>query len=99
MINGKKKKFEIRNFYASLISNYVNHKTDVVYFEREYFKQFKEDLILWRGEKFEVLNSIFTDLDSFCDDLVLRNEYDLDEKQLRQRCKSHLLKLNIIIGK
>lgn len=85
------------NDYSVLISRYLSDKIGVLDFEREYLEMFKEDEILWVGEEFAILNTLFGDLDAFCYDSTIRSSEDLNEAQLRKRAEIALERLEKLL--
>jgi len=83
--------------YADLIGKYLDKEIDTVTFEKKYLAKFKEDDTIWDDRTFDILNSIFSDLDAFCDDPRLMNELDLDESQLRVRTTENFQNIKRII--
>jgi hypothetical protein len=84
--------------YSTLIEAYLSNKIDALSFEREYLAKFKADSTNWSDREFEVLNSIFTDLDAFCSDPSLRDELDIDEFRLRENTNRNLKNLQAIMN-
>jgi len=68
--------------YIDLIRSFV--KGDIVAsdFERCYLKVFKTETGDLSEDKFEVLDSLFASVDSFCAEEELRDEDDIDENEL-----------------
>jgi hypothetical protein len=69
--------------YITLIDSFVAGRIPPEEFESRYLKLFKEEQQIPPGQVFEVLNRLFTDVDAFCSDPALRNEYSIDESELR----------------
>ena len=68
--------------YISLLNQFVSGAITAPEFEMSYLEMFKHDetdipIFAWR-----VLNELFLDTDAYCADPDLRDEDDLDEKQL-----------------
>lgn len=82
--------------YLKLIRSFLNNQTSALTFEREYLDMFKNDATDWSEAEYDVLNDLFGDVDAFCADPHLRGPDDLDEEQLRQRCKVALEKLSVL---
>jgi hypothetical protein len=79
--------------YIRLIRGFVNKEVDVLEFERTFLHMFKSQQVDLPEREFEILDALFSDVDSFCADPALRDETDLNEEQLRQRCVSSLKQL------
>ena len=70
--------------YISLLNQFVSSAITAPEFEMSYLEMFKHDedqtdipAFAWRA-----LNELFLDIDAYCADPDLRDEDDLDEKQL-----------------
>jgi hypothetical protein len=83
--------------YITLISSFVTDKIEAIDFERKFLKLFKEDPTEWSGAEFAILDGLFADIDAFCSDPKLRDEEDLDEYELKEKCKIALEKLQSLI--
>jgi hypothetical protein len=83
--------------YIALISSFVTDKIEAVDFERKFLKLFKEDAMEWSGAEFAILDGLFADIDAFCSDPQLRDEEDLDEYELKEKCKIALEKLQSLV--
>lgn len=79
--------------YINLISDFLSGKISAKCFECTYLKLFKEE----KGERseleFPILNALFLDVDEFCSDPELRDEHDIGEEELKNRCKIALEEL------
>jgi MtfA peptidase len=82
--------------YAALIGRFVEGVIDGRAFQCEYFAMFKQDPAMGPEAVFQVLDSLFAAADSFVADPELRDEGDLDERQLREKAASALRKLQAI---
>jgi len=80
--------------YLELIEAFVLRRIPAAEFEREYLQLFKNDVSTWTEQEYEVLNDLFSDVDSFCADPRLRDSNDLDEGQLRSSADTALERLN-----
>lgn len=76
--------------YIELINQFLNKKLGTKDFEKKYFNLFKNEKNIFTKKQFEILNSLFLDLDAYCDDIELMDENDIDEKTLRENCKKYL---------
>lgn len=84
--------------YTNLIDRYLSGKLNVLDFEKEYLKMFKDDQTPWDGEEFDILNGLFIDIDAFCYDSTIRTLQDLDETQLKIRTMDAAKKLKSLKG-
>jgi hypothetical protein len=81
-----------------LASDFLKGELSAVAFEARYlaeWNRWRDDGSLAREtpEARDVYNRIFTSLDVFCSDPALRNQYSIDEHQLRIEVKSLLEEL------
>lgn len=83
------------SIYIDLIDSFLGNRISVAEFERQYIHLFKNDGTMWQGVEYEALNDLFGDVDAFCDVPELRGPDDLNEDQLRQRCRIALTQLQI----
>ena len=82
--------------YIHLIEAFTTRKTSAAEFEREYLQLFKEDNTQWPDAQFQVLDTLFADVDAYCADPKLRDEDDLDEEALRSRAEAALSRLRAL---
>jgi hypothetical protein len=73
--------------YTTLIAAFVHGDISASEFEQRYLRMFKNETRVIPGELYIVLNELFTDVDAFCGNPMLRGRDDLDEAQLRERAK------------
>lgn len=85
--------------YADLIRSYTSGSMGSSDFEREYLRMFKNQDGLMDDNAFSVLDSLFSDVDSFCPNPEIRDESDIDEPTLRSKCQVALDKLDQMMGK
>jgi hypothetical protein len=90
-----KQKYNIKH-YVNLIDSFLNNQIDVSTFEAKYLDTFKNDITMWSGDTYEILNGLFSDVDAFCADPELRDSEDLDEEQLRQQAQVAARKLKML---
>ncbi len=83
--------------YLNLISLFVAGNISAVEFEHRYLTLFKNDSTDYSETLFLILDQLFGDVDAFCADPLLRDEFDLDEQQLRQACIQTLEKLELML--
>jgi len=84
--------------YINLLTLFVTGKISAVAFEHRYLELFKNDSTIYSETLFLILDKLFGDVDAFCADSTLRDEFDLDEKQLRQACIQTLAKLEVMLA-
>jgi len=82
--------------YFNTLSLFVASETSATEFEADFMTLFKNDAVQHDEEVYLILDGLFGDVDAFCDHPDLREEEDLDEDQLRQRCQVALEKLRLI---
>ena len=70
--------------YIQLIDSFIAGRISPEEFESKYLKLFKEEKRMPPVQVYEVLNKLFTDVDAYCGDPSLRNQYSLDENELRE---------------
>ena len=73
-------KYEISQ-YILLIEDFLKNKITAKQFEQSYLHIFKSDETFRTGKEFEILDRIFSDVDSFCDDPSLITDLSLDVNQ------------------
>ena len=73
--------------YVSKIRQFVDGDITACQFEESYLKIFKNEEKVLPEDVFEVLNELFTDVDSFCSDPELRDDEDLDDAELLNRAE------------
>jgi len=79
--------------YIRLLRQFTNNEIDVGEFEQTYLRMFKNQQIELAKTFFQILDSLFADVDSYCSDPELRSEEDLSEEQLREKCVRALERL------
>ena len=82
--------------YLELLDGFLDEKIAIHDFEPAYLDLFTNDATEWSEAEYEILNELFADVDAFCDDPELRDERDLDENELRQKCRMALKKLKLL---
>lgn len=83
--------------YIDLIESFTTNQIDAQQFEKSFLELFKNDSSQFSEREYEILNSIFYDVEDFCADSALRDKDDLDEKQLKTRSVNHLEQLRIML--
>lgn len=84
------------NFYIGVIEDFLNKKISAKCFEHVYLKLFLEGKGKPTSEEFAVLNSLFMDVEAFCNNPELIDKDDIGEEELRKRGKIALEKLKIL---
>jgi hypothetical protein len=84
--------------YEALIRQFVQGEIPAAEFETEYMRMFLEDPTMWPEEKYELLNGLFGDVESFSADPTLRGPKDFDEVQLRASAEKTLARLDGMRG-
>lgn len=79
--------------YTNLIGGFLSGTVDVDSFESSYLDMFKNESCTFSEGVFDILDSLFSDVDAYCSDESLREIGDLDEQQLRECCREALRKL------
>ena len=79
--------------YRKLINQFLSHEIDVSQFERSFLEQFKNEQRQFPENVFTSLDTLFGDVDMFCEDDDLRDDDELNEEQLRQSCERALPEL------
>lgn len=91
---------EIHYDYEGLIEQFISKEIDVYEFERVYLEKFLEEKVPIGGEKFDLLDWLFAEIDAFTDDEeAVRNqpkEY-INEEQLRKSATEVLEKLKNLV--
>ena len=72
---------ELKDYFA-LMETFHSRRISAVQFEKGYMALFKADQRLFPEAIFNVLNQLFSDVDAFVADPVIRRQNDLDEQQL-----------------
>jgi len=79
--------------YTRMIKSFLTGSTDARTFEHDYLQAFKNESVTLPTDVFETLDRLFADVDAYCPDPALRGTDDLDEQQLRGKCREALTKL------
>jgi colicin D/self-protective colicin-like immunity protein len=83
--------------YVILLSAFIERRITAAEFEQLYMVIFKNDPTEWRSPIFNVLDSLFGDVDDFCSDPVLRAEIGgMDDEELRVSAEAALVHLDAI---
>lgn len=71
--------------YMAMIEAFLNGQTPVSDFETDYLRVFKDDHTDWPEPVYEALNEVFLDIDAYYPDPAIRDEWGIDEAELRAR--------------
>lgn len=88
----------ISNKYISLITSFVDGNLPVCDFEKQYLDMFKNEAGTLTEVQYDALDFLFSSVDAFCADDDLRDDDDIDEKQLLEDARITLSKLEAIKG-
>ena len=76
--------------YIVLITQFVSGEITASQFEASYLEMFKNETETLPEDIFNVLNSLFSDVDAYCGDSDLREDGDLTEEELLACAKKAL---------
>ena len=79
--------------YIGLITSYVDGDMPVCDFEKQYLDMFKNETEMLSEIEYDALDFLFSSVDVFCADDDLRDDDDIDEKQLLDDARVTLSKL------
>jgi hypothetical protein len=82
--------------YSELIERFLASDLDVTAFEAQYLALFKNETCIFPPEIFDVLDTLFADVDAFCADDSIRTADGIDEGQLRESCRRTLMQLRTL---
>jgi hypothetical protein len=83
--------------YTILLSAFTERRIAAREFEQLYMAIFKNDPTEWEPLVFDVLDSLFGDVDVYCSDPVLRAEVGgIDDEELRVSAEAALVRLGAI---
>ena len=85
-----------RSEYIQLLLSFLQNEISPLDFERTYLDVYLNDPTEWSEAEFAILDELFGYVDAFCADATLRAPDDLDEAQLRQKCKKAIDKLRVL---
>lgn len=80
--------------YIILLTKYTDEDISASQFETKFLEMFKNELCVLPKEVYEILNYLFLDVDSYCSDLDLRDDNDLDDLALMFSAEEALQKLS-----
>jgi hypothetical protein len=89
----KKVKMQALDKYLDLLRSFVCGDISASSFEKIYLQTFKNEETVFGGQAYEILNELFGDIDEYCADPTIRDEDDIDEKELLRRVGSALERL------
>lgn len=76
--------------YKGLISAFTSGGMSSAQFESKYLDMFKAETFQFPEHIFDVLNTLFLDVDAYCADSALRDDEDLGDEELLARAKEAL---------
>jgi len=79
--------------YILLITQFVTGDITASQFEVSYLEMFKNEAKELPEDTYDVLNSLFSDVDAYCGDPELRDDDDLCDEELMSSAKEALKKL------
>ncbi len=82
--------------YIDVVEKFIADQIDAQGFEKLFLELFKKDSTQFNEREYEILNNLFYDVEDFCANSDIRDDEDLDEKQLKTRSKKHLEKLRAL---
>lgn len=81
--------------YLKLMNDFIYGNISTQRFEAHYLETFKNETVTFDEKIYSALNNLFLDLDMYCEDESIRDEDDIDKKELLKRVKSHLATLRL----
>lgn len=82
--------------YITLLTAFIADKIDVLNFEKKFLQLFKNETRTLSRTEFKILDRLFADVDAYCADPQLRDKEDLNEIELREKCKAALQRLQAL---
>lgn len=79
--------------YRNMIERFLNGRLSVAEFEASYLRTFKDDATAWPEPIYRILNEVFLDVDAYNPYPEGRDEWDIDEAELRGRVERSLATL------
>lgn len=79
--------------YRNMIERFLNGRLSVADFEAAYLRTFKDDGTRWPEPIYRILNEVFLDVDAYNPYPDGRDEWDIDEAELRSRVERSLATL------
>lgn len=76
--------------YVNLLQAFSVGRLGASRFERRYLDLFQSDATFHPPDVFGPIENVFFAVDAYCGDPDLRDEYDIDEEQLRERVNEAL---------
>lgn len=71
--------------YVVMVDRFLTGRMPVAEFETAYMRTFLNDATHWPEPIYLILNEIFLDVEAFYPDPIFRNEFVIDESELRSR--------------
>jgi hypothetical protein len=79
--------------YRTMMERFLDGRLSASDFETSYLRMFKDDQTDWPEPVYQALNEVFLDLDAYCPDPDIRDEFGIDEAELRVRVERSLAAL------
>jgi len=74
-------------FYTNLINDFLLKKIDILDFERKFSGEFKNETVFFPQCIFDVLDTLFADIDAYNPNINLRGNDSIGEDELRERAR------------
>lgn len=81
------------NEVINLIRKFVNKEIDAPTFEKEYqilWRFIRDNHVSLGSKEDDIIDNLYIDLDAYCEDVNLRNEYSIDENEFHECAKKAL---------
>ncbi|MEM6272600.1 MAG: colicin immunity domain-containing protein [Bacteroidota bacterium] len=79
--------------YLKIITAYTIREISIYEFQKNYFLMVKTEEKMFPPQVFKVIGTLFSDLDSYCEDPELWEEGDLNAQEILKNAKTALHKL------
>lgn len=79
--------------YKQLIFSFITGNISTNEFESSYLKMVKEEETIFDEVIYQIIGTLFSDVDAYCEDIELRDEDDIGELELFERAKTSLIQL------
>jgi len=80
--------------YVTIVKHFIGGEITAIQFEESYLDAFKNQKHDLPENAFKILNELFMDIDAFCSDPELREEDDIDDRELLHKAKLALKRLS-----
>lgn len=80
--------------HTALIKRFVTGEIPAPLFEMQYISMMKNEITMFLGDVFFVLNELFIAVDAYCSNPALRQESDLNDEELLEKARQALDKLS-----